>query len=53
LLKLVVANQDAPRMIRLRNEFVEMDPRGWNANMDVTVNTGLGHRFTRTRPFHA
>jgi hypothetical protein len=42
LLKLVVANQDAPRMIRLRNEFVEMDPRGWNADMDVTVNTGLG-----------
>lgn len=42
LLKLVVANQDRPRTIRLRDKFVEMDPQSWNADMDVTVNTGLG-----------
>jgi hypothetical protein len=42
LLRLVVKHQDRPRMIRLRGKFVEMDPRQWNANMDVTVNTGLG-----------
>src|SRR5690606_39173956 len=26
-----------------RNEWVEMDPRSWNAEMDVTINVGLGH----------
>lgn len=42
ILKLIVKHQDRPRIIRLRGKFVEMDPRHWNANMDVTVNTGLG-----------
>jgi hypothetical protein len=42
LLKLVVQNQDAPRIIRLRDQFVPMDPRGWNVDMDVSINTGLG-----------
>jgi phage protein U len=42
LLQLVVMHQDRPEMIRLRDEFVSMDPRGWNADMDVTVNIGLG-----------
>lgn len=42
ILKLTVKYQDRPRTIRLRNEWVEMDPRHWNADMDVTVNVGLG-----------
>jgi hypothetical protein len=42
LLKLIVKHQDRPRTIRLRDTWVEMDPRSWNANMDVTVNIGLG-----------
>lgn len=42
LLKLIVRHQDRPRMIRLRDKWVEMDPRSWNANMDVTVSVGLG-----------
>jgi hypothetical protein len=42
ILKLIVKHQDRPRTIRLRGKFVEMDPRHWNALMDVTVNTGLG-----------
>jgi hypothetical protein len=42
ILKLVVKHQDRPRMIKLRDEWVEMDPRGWNANMAVVINTGLG-----------
>lgn len=42
ILKLIVKHQDRPRIIRLRGKFVEMDPRHWNASMDVTVNTGLG-----------
>jgi len=42
LLRLTVKHQDRPRIIRLRGKFVEMDPRVWNSNMDVTVNVGLG-----------
>lgn len=49
LLKLVVAHQDKPRMVRLRNEWVQMDPRTWNASMDVTVNVGLGHGLEEDR----
>lgn len=42
LLKLIVKHQDRPRTIRLRDTWVEMDPRSWNANMDATINIGLG-----------
>ena len=49
ILYLMTTHQDKPRMVRLRNEFVEMDPRVWNANMDVTVNIGLGNGDTNER----
>lgn len=42
ILKLIVKHQDRPRTIRLRDTWVDMDPRSWNANMDVTINIGLG-----------
>jgi hypothetical protein len=42
ILKLIVENQDKPRMVRLRNEFVPIDPRSWDAGMDVAVNVGIG-----------
>ncbi|WP_337267499.1 portal protein [Oryzifoliimicrobium ureilyticus] len=42
LLKLVIKHQDRPRMVRLRGRWVSFDPRPWNADMDVSVNTGLG-----------
>lgn len=42
LLRLVTRHQDKPRTIRLRNEWVTFDPRHWNAEMDVKINTGLG-----------
>ena len=29
-------------MVRLRNQWVAIDPRAWNAAMDVSVNIGLG-----------
>jgi type IV secretory pathway VirB10-like protein len=29
-------------MIRLRNKWVEMDPRQWNADMDLSISVGLG-----------
>lgn len=42
ILKLVCEHQDKARMVRLRNEWVEMDPRSWNAEMDLVINVGLG-----------
>lgn len=32
----------APEMIRLRGQFVPMDPRAWANHYDFTVNVGLG-----------
>jgi hypothetical protein len=42
VLHLLTTHQDQPRMVRLTNEFTPVDPRVWNANMDVTVNIALG-----------
>lgn len=42
LLKLVIQHQDKPKIIRLRNKFVPVDPRGWDASMDMLVNIALG-----------
>jgi hypothetical protein len=42
ILYLMTTHQDKPRMVRLRNEWVQIDPRAWDASMDVTVNIGLG-----------
>lgn len=42
VLHLITTHQDAPRMVRLRNEFVPIDPRVWNSNMDVSINVALG-----------
>lgn len=38
----ITTHQDKARMVRLNNDFVEMDPRVWNANMDVSVSVALG-----------
>ena len=43
ILRLVIKHQQRPRMIRLRNQWVPMDPKAWNANMDVSIAVGLGH----------
>ncbi|MEQ9643531.1 MAG: hypothetical protein RIM84_26160 [Alphaproteobacteria bacterium] len=42
MLRLVVRYQDRARTVRLRGEWVEIDPRHWNADMDVTVSVGIG-----------
>lgn len=42
LLKLSVLHQDQAKMVRLRGDFVPVDPRAWNYNYDVVVNVGLG-----------
>ena len=49
ILYLMTTHQDKPRMVRLRNEWVEIDPRVWNSNMDVTINIGLGNGDTNER----
>ncbi len=49
LLKLVIEHQDQPRMVRLRNEWVPVDPRVWDATMDVSTNVGLGSGMTDER----
>jgi hypothetical protein len=38
----IITHQDRPRMIRLNNDFVEIDPKVWNAKMDVSINVALG-----------
>lgn len=41
--KLNCMYQDKPRIVRLTGkEFVEIDPRGWNSDMDMTVSVGIG-----------
>lgn len=42
LLKLFVQNQKSVKHIKVGQEFVKLDPRGWNADMRVTINVGLG-----------
>lgn len=42
VLQMVIHHQDKPKIIRLRNQFVPIDPRGWDAKMDMIVNIALG-----------
>jgi len=42
VLQMVIQHQDKPKIIRLRNKFVPIDPRGWDASMDMIVNIALG-----------
>jgi hypothetical protein len=37
-----VANGRKPEMIRLRNEWIAVDPRSWKTRKDVSVSVGLG-----------
>lgn len=38
----IIKNSDKEEIIRLNNQFVAVDPRVWNADMDIIVNVGLG-----------
>lgn len=42
VLALTCAHQDKAATIRLRNEWVEYDPRNWSSDMDVNISVGLG-----------
>ena len=42
LLHLFIHNTDSAKMMRMNNTFQPIDPRSWHADMDMTVNVGLG-----------
>lgn len=42
LLKLVIRHQDRPRTVMLRGQWVDVNPKSWDAEMDVRVNVALG-----------
>lgn len=42
LLHLVTKFDNKPRIVRLRNTFVPIDPREWTSEFDVVVQVGLG-----------
>lgn len=42
VLRLVTKYQDVPSTVRLRNQWVDFDPRGWNPDMDVVIEVGIG-----------
>lgn len=41
-LRMLNRHQDRARVIKLRGEWVNIDPRSWNTDMDVKINVGLG-----------
>jgi len=49
ILYLITTHQDKPRMVRLRNQWVQIDPRAWDNSMDVSINIGLGQGDTNER----
>jgi hypothetical protein len=42
ILHLVTKYDNKPRIVRLRNDFVPIDPREWTSEYDVVVQVGLG-----------
>jgi len=49
LLRLIITHQDRERVVRLRNEWVPVDPRVWDSSMDCSINVGLGSGMTDER----
>ena len=49
MLQIMVHEQDKPRMIKLRNKWVPIDPRLWNPRMDVEINVALGRGTDQER----
>ena len=49
ILFLTTTHQDKARMVRMRNEWVQIDPRYWDASMDANINIGLGNGDTNER----
>jgi len=43
ILHLVTKYDNKPKIIRLNNQFVPVDPREWSHTFDVQINVGLGN----------
>ena len=43
ILSLVQRHQEKEQVIKLRGQWVPMEPRGWSTSMDMTVTVGLGN----------
>ncbi|MGL4395344.1 MAG: portal protein [Hyphomicrobium sp.] len=43
ILRNIVRYQDAAKEIKIRGEWVAIDPRGWNSELPARVSVGLGH----------
>lgn len=46
---LVIEHQNAPLVIRLRRQFIEVDPSTWTEPVDLIVNVGLGTGSAKTK----
>jgi hypothetical protein len=42
ILQLLCKYQDKPRIIRMRGEYIQIDPREWSNQYDVSISVGLG-----------
>jgi len=42
ILHLLCKYQDKPRVVRMRNKYVSVDPREWKNQYDIHINVGLG-----------
>jgi hypothetical protein len=42
ILHLLCKYQDKPRIVRMRGQYVQFDPREWSNQYDVDINVGLG-----------
>ncbi len=47
--ELLARHQDKERTVRLRNEWIPIDPRVWQTGMDCVVNVGLGNGSSQER----
>ena len=49
VMRLLIAHQDGPRMVKIAGKRVEMDPRRWSDEMTITVHVGkAGESAERT-----
>ncbi len=53
ILGLICRYQQKPRVIRLTKNWVPMDPRSWNEDMDVSVSVGMGTGDNQQKLQHA
>ena len=50
--KTILQHQTKPLMLRLRGEWVEVDPSSWKNDFDVRISVGLGHGSRMEKSTH-